>query len=64
MKKNKKREEEINDFRKSLELIDAKEFDGHTNFKELSALEKLIWLSVLNDFKHMAKQRAGPGESE
>lgn len=56
MKKNSEREQDLLDFRKSLENIDDKEFDGHTHFQELSAREKLIWLSQLNYFKYISKK--------
>lgn len=56
MKKNKSKEKELEDFKKSLKMIDKKEFDGHTNFEKLSAKEKLIWLSELNYFKYIVKK--------
>lgn len=50
------KEKELDEFRKSLEKLDEKDFDGHTDFEKLSAREKLIWLSELNYFKHIAKK--------
>ena len=55
MKKNK--EKELEDFRKLLEKAEAKDFDGHTNFQNLSVKEKLIWLSDLNEFKWLVKKK-------
>jgi hypothetical protein len=49
-------EKELEDFRKSLDIIDKKDFDGHTDFQDLSVREKLTWLSELNYFKHIVKK--------
>ena len=56
MKKNNETEEELKDFRSSLEKVENREFDGHTNFQDLSVREKLIWLSELNYFKYIVKK--------
>ena len=52
----KEKEKELEDFRKSLESTNQTDFDGHTNFQDLTAHEKLIWLSELNYFKYIAKK--------
>mgnify|MGYP001148208137 CR=1 FL=1 len=56
MTKNNDSEEELKDFRSSLEKVEQKDFDGHTNFQDLSVREKLIWLSELNYFKYIVKK--------
>lgn len=56
MTKSSDKEKELEDFRKSLENTDKKDFDGHTNFENLSVREKLIWLSELNYFKYIVKK--------
>jgi hypothetical protein len=50
------REKELEEFRKSLEDTDQSDFDGHTNFEDLSVREKLIWLSELNYFRYIANK--------
>ena len=49
-------ENDLESFRKALEETDEKDFDGHTNFQELSVRDKLIWLSELNYFKSIIKK--------
>ncbi len=61
MTKNSDKENELEIFRKSLEGTEQKDFDGHTDFQNLSVKEKLIWLSELNYFKSLAKN-VGAGE--
>lgn len=56
MTKTNDKEKELEDFRKALENIDEKEFDGHTKFESLSVREKLTWLSELNYFKYIVKK--------
>jgi hypothetical protein len=48
MKKNNKKENDLEEFRKRLEVTSEKDFDGRTSFHDLSVREKLIWLSELN----------------
>lgn len=56
MKKENEEDKELEEFRKSLENIDQKDFDGHTDFEKLSVREKLLWLSELNYFNYIAKK--------
>ncbi len=56
MTKKNTKEEELEEFRKSIENINEKEFDGHSNFESLSVREKLTWLSELNCFKYIIKK--------
>ena len=49
-----KREEELEKFRKLLNKIKDDDFDGHTDFKNLSSVQKLEWLSQLVYFKYLA----------
>lgn len=56
MKKDNDKEKELEDFRRSLEKVEQKDFDGHTQFIDLSVREKLIWLSELNYFKYVVKK--------
>lgn len=60
MSKKNNREKELNDFRKSLDAVDEKAFDGHTDFYKLTAREKLEWLSELIYFKYLASKRKDP----
>lgn len=55
MKKNEKKD--LEDFRKSLDEINEEDFDGDTCFQDLSVKEKLIWLSELNYFNFIIKNR-------
>lgn len=54
MSKKNEREIELEEFRKSLEGLTSKDFDGHTDFQKLTPKQKLIWLSELIEFKHLA----------
>ena len=56
MTKKNDKERDLENFRKLLENLDEKDFDGHTNFEKLSPREKLIWLSELNYFKYIANK--------
>ena len=56
MKKNKNDEKELEEFRKLIEHTSEKDFDGHTEFLNFSAREKLEWLSELIYFTHQASK--------
>lgn len=56
MSKKTDRENELEEFRKSLENMTSHDFDGHTDFQKLTPKQKLEWLSELIVFKHLADQ--------
>jgi hypothetical protein len=56
MKKNSDKEKDLEEFRKKLESTSEKKIDGHTSSQDLTAKEKLIWLSELNYFKYIVKK--------
>lgn len=52
-----KEEKELEKFREELSKAQDTDFDGHTDFKKLTAYQKLEWLSQLNFFKYLADKR-------
>lgn len=56
MKSYREKQKELEEFKKALNDLDEKYFDGHTNFKNLTVSQKLTWLSELNYFKYIVKK--------
>ena len=44
--------------------VEAKDFDGHSNFQQLTPVQRLMWLSQIQRFVAMAKGRNFEGQEE